>query len=157
LPVSIRAIGSAAPPLWRLSRVEPDNPQAAEPSSGLAEVMKVDSIIEGAPEEDCSNGLDADGDREADCQDAKCAKETFCHGGGRCNGVGKVDQLQVSKPRQCVSGGALQILYFTPVGQEFTPGSPNIVAIELLLESFNPPYTDNLSVRIREGSITGAI
>jgi hypothetical protein len=35
LPVSLRAIGIEAPPGWNLSSIEPDNPQAIEPNSGL--------------------------------------------------------------------------------------------------------------------------
>jgi hypothetical protein len=106
--------------------------------------------------EDCSNGLDDDGNGKADCQDSDCAREPYCHGGS-CNGFGKIDHLQASQPEHCVSGGALQILYYSPVGQEFIPSSPELVAIELSLAPFNPPYADNLSVRIREGSIAGPI
>lgn len=45
LPVSIRAIGVAAPPLWRLSSIEPDNPQATEPNSGLGITSPSGSVL----------------------------------------------------------------------------------------------------------------
>jgi hypothetical protein len=145
LPVSIRAIDDYAMPKHLLTTLD------------------LRAASTGAEEEDCSNGLDDDGDGEADCQDAKCASEPFCHGGS-CTGFGRVDQSQLSKvgrgrrgQGQCVSGGALQILAFMPQGQEFIPSEPSVAAIELLLEAFNPPYADNLYVRIREGSIAGAI
>lgn len=107
------------------------------------------------PAESCSNGRDDDCDGKADCQDTECARAPSCSGGS-CVGFGQVDQYQIHDSNVC-GGGAGQILIGMPAGQEFTPSKSTILAVELLLLSANSPYTDNLTVRIREASITGAI
>jgi hypothetical protein len=107
------------------------------------------------PEESCSNNRDDDCDGKADCRDKDCAGLPSCHGGA-CVGFGQVDQSQISGGCGSATGTG-QIFSGMPTGQEFIPRRSTVLAVELLLQSFNSPYTDNLTVKIREGSITGAI
>jgi cysteine-rich repeat protein len=70
---------------------------------------------------------------------------------GRARGQGVVDQQTT-----CNDGGSAQIQFYEPIAQRFTPGAPNLIAVEVLLGRFNPPYADTLTMRIVEGSIGGA-
>lgn len=50
--------------------------------------------------------------------------------------------------------GAVQILYFSPAGQEFTPTQPFLVAVDVGLWGFNPQSGDDtITVIIRKGTI----
>jgi len=71
--------------------------------------------------------------------------------GGTARGQGVVDQETT-----CNDGGAAQIQFYEPIAQRFRPRAPNLIAVELLLGRFNPPYTDTLTLRVLEGSIGGA-
>ena len=53
--------------------------------------------------------------------------------------------------------GTGQILASQPVGQEFTPSFSPLLAVEVLVVSFNSPYTDTLTLHIRDGTIDGPI
>ena len=65
--------------------------------------------------------------------------------------------LDQSAHEDCSSGGSGQILFSQPAGQEFTPSSSPLLAVEVLLDSSDSPYTDTLTLHIREGSVDGPI
>jgi cysteine-rich repeat protein len=71
--------------------------------------------------------------------------------GGSAGAQGVIDQQTT-----CNDGGSAQIQFYEPIAQRFTPASPNLVAVELLLGRFNPPYADTLTMRLVEDSIDGA-
>ncbi len=71
--------------------------------------------------------------------------------GGTAGAQGVVDQQTT-----CNDGGSAQILFYEPIAQRFTPATPNLIAVELLLGRFNPPYADTLRMRIVEDSLGGA-
>jgi cysteine-rich repeat protein len=71
--------------------------------------------------------------------------------GGSAHAQGVVDQQTT-----CNDGGSAQIRFYEPIAQRFTPTAPNLIAVELLLGRFNPPYSDTLTMRIAEDSIGGA-
>jgi cysteine-rich repeat protein len=71
--------------------------------------------------------------------------------GGSARAQGVVDQETT-----CNDGGSAQIQFYEPIAQRFVPTAPNLIAVELLLGRFNPPYADTLTVRIVEGSLGGA-
>jgi cysteine-rich repeat protein len=66
-------------------------------------------------------------------------------------GQGVVDQETT-----CNDGGSAQIQYYEPIAQRFRPRAPNLVAVEVMLGRFNPPYTDTLTLRLLEDSVGGA-
>ncbi len=60
-----------------------------------------------------------------------------------------VDQSFLPPPH-----GVRQIHYSMPVGQEFTPTEPTLVAVDVRLASMNPSYGDDtITVTIRKGTI----
>ena len=71
--------------------------------------------------------------------------------GTAAHGQGLIDQQTT-----CNDGGSAQIQFYEPIAQRFAPRGPNLVAVELLLGRFNPPYADTLTLSILEGSLGGA-
>src|SRR5262245_54694235 len=76
---------------------------------------------------------------------------TLALAGGTASGQAIVDQQTT-----CNDGGSAQIQFYEPIAQRFTPTAPNLIAVELLLGRFNPPYADTLTMRLVEDSIGGA-
>jgi hypothetical protein len=63
-----------------------------------------------------------------------------------------IDQRQES-----TYGGSVQILEFSPVGQEFQPSLPILEGVEVQLSSpFGGP-DDTITLNIRQGSVTGTV
>jgi cysteine-rich repeat protein len=79
------------------------------------------------------------------------ATVTLAIAGGTAHGQGVVDQQTT-----CNDGGSAQIQFYEPIAQRFRPRAPNLVAVELLLGRFNPPYADTLAMRVSADSIGGA-
>jgi cysteine-rich repeat protein len=70
---------------------------------------------------------------------------------GTAGGQGVIDQQTT-----CNDGGSAQIKHYEPLGQRFRPRAPNLVAVEVMLGRFNPPYGDTLTLRVVEDSVGGA-
>ncbi len=65
---------------------------------------------------------------------------------------GAVDQKQES------FGAVVQILSFSPVGQEFVPSKSPLLAVDVLISCMNPDSgADTLTVNIRKSNISGTI
>ncbi len=66
-----------------------------------------------------------------------------------------IDQQFEYNP-SCDNGG-YQILAYEPEGQEFIPTNPTLVAIDVRLSDWNPPYDDTISLNIRSANLDGPI
>jgi cysteine-rich repeat protein len=64
-------------------------------------------------------------------------------------------QPKVDQQTSCTAGGSFQILAGEPAGQLFTPLAPNLVAIEVFLDPYNPPFSDNLTMVLHQGDLSG--
>ncbi len=51
--------------------------------------------------------------------------------------------------------GSIQIQASEPVGQTFTPQAPNLIAIEVNLVPYGPPFSDTITLRLVKGLVTG--
>src|SRR6266487_2086320 len=64
---------------------------------------------------------------------------------------GDVDQSNT------VSGGGTQVLAHMPIGQEFTPSQPILVAVDVAFRGSDSGGFDTITVNIRKGTITSPI
>jgi len=69
---------------------------------------------------------------------------------------GTLDQF--NDPSQYSSWGAHSLLFYSPMGQEFTPTRPLLKSVELLLENFHQTTEpETISINVREGSLEGSV
>ena len=56
-----------------------------------------------------------------------------------------------------VSGGGSQILAHMPIGQEFTPSQPILVAVDIAFRGGIEEGADTITINIRKGTITSPV
>ncbi len=75
-------------------------------------------------------------------------------------GKSRVDKSYIDQQfefQQACIKGAYQILDYEPLGQEFIPTKPNLVAVDVRLSDWNPPHEDTITLNIRGTNLAGPI